>query len=431
MIAVDAGGWRSARGWSKAQVYTQGDFCGEIDRLACLLVWPRCCEGEPASGASWSVFLRQSPKLAEGFMSTFLPAARRSPSPRDEDNLPSLLPDFCSLPMALGLVLYGELLAILFTLVSVNALSEFWGQLGPLSVLVLAIVLGSATLLCLLRRPLRALDGRVAVALALVVVVAAALLMTSLAVWLLPWAGNGGLLPDDGPRGLLIRAGLTSAIVGAIMLRYLYLHSQWREQVEAVANARFQTLQARIRPHFLFNSMNTIASLTQTNPRLAEEVTEDLADLFRASLATDAISATLGQELELIRRYLNIESHRLGERMSVAWDLVDLPGDAPLPPLILQPLVENAVYHGIQPSPEPGRIDIVGRCRRGMVDLCIRNSLPDPELAVGMHRKGNHMAVENVVQRMDAMFHGSARVTHECDDREYLVRLVFPYPWRY
>jgi two-component system sensor histidine kinase AlgZ len=289
-----------------------------------------------------------------------------------------LLPDFCSLPMTLGLVLYGELFAIVLALASPSRLAEFWVRLGPLSLFVLVIALLSATLLCLLRRLLRLLDGRIAVAVALALVVGSALGVGYATLWLLPWAESGGLLPDDGTRGLLIRAGLISAIVGAMMLRYLYLHGQWRAQVEAVANARFQTLQARIRPHFLFNSMNTIASLTQTDPRLAEEVTLDLADLFRASLATDAVSTTLDAELELIRRYLHIESQRLGERMQVAWDLADLPGDAMVPPLILQPLVENAVYHGIQPSTEPGRIVIVGRYRRGIVNLSVRNTLPEP-----------------------------------------------------
>ncbi|MGB5835041.1 MAG: histidine kinase [Thiohalocapsa sp.] len=332
--------------------------------------------------------------------------------------------------MTLGLVLYGELLAILLTLASPSPLSSFWVRLGPLSLLVLVVALLSATLLCLLRRALRKLGGGLSVGVALALVVGSALGAAYAAAWMLPWAESGGLFPDDGARGLLIRAGLISAIVGAMMLRYLYLHDQWRAQVEAVANARFQTLQARIRPHFLFNSMNTIASLTQTDPRLAEEVTEDLADLFRASLTTEASSASLDQELELIRRYLNIEAQRLGDRMSVQWDLVDLPGEAQVPPLILQPLVENAVYHGIQPSTEPGRIQIVGRYRRGMVNLSIRNTLPNPRMMTANPHRGNRMALDNVTERMEAMFPGVARVTQSLVDGDYLVRLAFPYTRR-
>jgi two-component system sensor histidine kinase AlgZ len=290
-------------------------------------------------------------------------------------------------------------------------------------------VLLAGSLLCLLRTPLRRLPGMAAVAVALGLIVASAMLVAYLCTVLVPWAEGAGLFPDDGARGLLTRAGLISAIVGALMLRYLYLHQQWRAQVEAVANARFKTLQARIRPHFLFNSMNTIASLTQTDPRLAEEVVEDLADLFRASLATESDRTTLAEELELSRRYLNIEAQRLGERLRVFWDLQDLPGEAPMPPLILQPLVENAVYHGIQPSPEPGEIRIVGRYRRGAVNLSIRNTLPRSADETRRH-KGNKMALQNVSQRMEAMFPGEARVTHSLVDGDYVVRLVFPYPWR-
>ena len=167
------------------------------------------------------------------------------------------------------------------------------------------------------------------------------------------------------------------AIVAALLLRYLYLHYLWRRQVEAEAQARFEKLQARIRPHFLFNSINTIANLTHTDPGLAEELLQDLADLFRAALGKSGERATLEEELELSRRYLHIEKQRLGERMEILWDVEELPGDAALPPLILQPLVENAVYHGIQPARRPGVIRIGGRYRRGRVNLSVRNSLPE------------------------------------------------------
>jgi two-component system, LytTR family, sensor histidine kinase AlgZ len=275
---------------------------------------------------------------------------------------------------------------------------------------------------------LRRLPDLAAAPTALAVVVLSAVFVASACIKLLPWAEGAGLFPDDGARGLLIRTGLISAIVGALMLRYLYLQQQWRAQMEAVANARFKTLQARIRPHFLFNSMNTIASLTQTNPRLAEEVVEDLADLFRASLGSGD-RTSLGEELELCRRYLHIESQRLGERMHVSWDVDDLPTEAEVPPLILQPLVENAVYHGIQPATEPGDIQIVGRYRRGTVNLSIRNTLPQHASETRRH-KGNGMALENVSQRMEAMFPGAARVSRSLVDGDYVVRLAFPYPWR-
>lgn len=357
----------------------------------------------PARGTTWRVVATDTETVAGG-----------------------LLPNFCSLPLGLGVILYAELLAILLALASPNSLASIWGRLGPLSLLVLSIALTSAVLLCLLDQPMRRLPPLAAALLAWGLIVGIAVGTALITTELLPWGQDGGLFPADGTRGLMLRAGLIAAIVAALLLRYLYLHQQWRRQVEAVANARFQTLQARIRPHFLFNSMNTIASLTRSNPQLAEEVVEDLADLFRASLSTQ-LTTTLAEEISLARQYLNIEAQRLGpERMAVTWDVGDLPGEAPLPPLILQPLVENAVYHGIQPSAVAGRIHIVGRYRRGFVNLSIRNSLPATP-ATTVAGKGNQMALVNCAQRMEAMFPGQAVVTKSLIEGDFLVRLAFPY----
>jgi two-component system sensor histidine kinase AlgZ len=344
-----------------------------------------------------------------------------------------LLPDFCSLPMVLAVVVYGELLAILITLASPRPLASFWTRMGPLSVFVQLIGLFSAALLCWCRSLLERLDTRLSAFGALLLIIAATALIIWSAAVLVPGEMAQTLFPYDGLTGLMIRGLGIAAVVGALLLRYLYLHQQWRSQVEAMANAKLKALQARIRPHFLFNSMNTIANLTQSDPRLAEDIVMDLADLFRAALSTDSETTTLDQELELIRRYLNIERQRLGERLHISWDLQDIPGEARLPPLILQPLVENAVYHGIQPATCPGYIHIVGRYRHGQIHLGISNSLPDPaETGQPGHQghQGHHMALENISQRLEAMFPGVASVTHSARHGEYLVRLAFPFPWR-
>ena len=144
----------------------------------------------------------------------------------------------------------------------------------------------------------------------------------------------------------LVRTTTIGAIVGAIALRYMHLQLMWKRDLARQAQARVEALQARIRPHFLFNSMNTIASFTRTQPELAEQVVEDLSDLFRASLS-DSSSSNLGGELALARGYLRIEALRLGERLQVEWEVDELPPTVEIPPLTLQPLVENAVIHGI------------------------------------------------------------------------------------
>ena len=146
---------------------------------------------------------------------------------------------------------------------------------------------------------------------------------------------------------LLLENGVISVIVSAIVLRYFYVTAQWQRDVEASAEAQVQALQARIRPHFLFNSMNTIASLTRSDPATAEHAVEDLSELFRASLAHKTF-VPLSEELELVGSYLRIEGQRLGERLEVEWDLDADAADVEIPELSLQPLVENAVNHGIE-----------------------------------------------------------------------------------
>lgn len=357
------------------------------------------------------------------------------PTPRASDVLPAaspvtdrFLPDFCRIIMVLGVLLTAQLLAIALTLASPEPLASFWERLGPLSLFVQVIALTGSALLCLLRPALGRLDDRLAAFVAWGLILAVTALASWAAVRLVP-TGTERLFPPEGLAGLLARSLGLCAIVTALLMRYLYLHFLWRHQVEAEAQAHFQRLQARIRPHFLFNSINTIANLTQTAPRLAEELLQDLADLFRAALTKGGERMTLNDELELSRRYLHIEKQRLGERLEVRWDLEELPGSAVLPPLILQPLVENAVLHGIEPACRPGTIRIAGRYRRGQVNLSVRNSLPQDGES-DRRRSGNREAMGNVRQRLTAMYPGVARVIESRIDGDYQVRLVFPYPWR-
>jgi two-component system sensor histidine kinase AlgZ len=339
-----------------------------------------------------------------------------------------LLPDFCRIPLVFGVVLTAELLAIVLTLASARPLAGFWERLGILSLYIQLIALTGASLLCLLRPLLARLEDRAAAIVAWLLLLLVTATAALAAHQLLP-RGAQDALPSEGLLGLLIRSLGIGAVFGVLLLRYLYLHALWRRQVEAEAEAHFQKLQARIRPHFLFNSLNTIANLIHTNADLAEELLQDLADLFRAALGRSGETATLADELELSRRYLHIEGQRLGERLRLEWDVEDLPGKAVLPALILQPLLENAVYHGIQPARRPGRIRVSGRYRRGQVNLSIRNTLP-AQAERDRDRQGNRMAMENVRQRLTALYPGTGRVIEARVEGDYQVRLVFPYPVR-
>jgi two-component system sensor histidine kinase AlgZ len=330
----------------------------------------------------------------------------------------SFLPDFCSIRMVFAVVITAELLAIVLTVGTADSVDAFAIELSLRSLFIQWVALPGCALLCLCRRWLERLDNT------LVGLIAWCLLMlVTLMVSLL----GGALLEIDKGGFLLLQSLVISGIVSALVLRYLYIQYLWRQQVEAESKARFQALQSRIRPHFLFNSMNTIASLTRTDAALAEEVVYDLSDLFRASLSNAQRSSTLGDELALCRGYLRIEEQRLGARLQVVWDLKGLPEAAKLPPLILQPLLENAVYHGIEPAVQPGTIQISGRYRRKQVNISVRNT--GPESAGEGLRQGNRMALDNIRQRLQGFFAGEATLRVGAVDGEYQVRVAFPHPW--
>jgi len=196
--------------------------------------------------------------------------------------------------------------------------------------------------------------------------------------------------------------------------------------VELESRERIRALQARIRPHFLFNSMNTIAALTRSDPTRAEEAVEDLADLFRVTLSEARTQISLREELEVARIYQRIEQLRLGDRLRVRWQVGDLPPRAIVPSLLLQPLLENAIYHGIEPLPEGGTVEVSGRVGEdGRVEIEVVNPCAD-DVAAAVHRQGNRMALDNVRQRLALAFPGQATVDVDAGRREYRVRLRFP-----
>ena len=338
------------------------------------------------------------------------------------------LPNFCGIRPLFAVVLTAELLALILTLGSGSPTSRFWQVLSQTSLYVQWIAIISTGLLCLLRPQLNRLSNGWAGFCAWLLLMLVTAAVSELVSNTLGQTGQQRWLGPDNHLGLQLKSLGISAIVGLLLLHYLYLQYQHQRQELAESESRLQALQSRIHPHFLFNSMNTIASLTRSNPGLAEEITEDLADLFRVSLGDARRHTTLGDEIDLCRRYLNIEAQRLDERLQVTWELEpELPLNAAMPALILQPLLENAVYHGIEPSPEPGSIHISGCFRRHRINLGIRNTLPASE--GDSQRQSHQLAMENIRQRLEVMFHGQASLTESRVDGEYQVRLVFPHPW--
>lgn len=332
------------------------------------------------------------------------------------------LPNFCSIHLVFAVVVTAELLALVLALSNSNVGSDFSSNLSLYSLFIQWVALTWTGLVCMLRPRLCMLPNWVTGLLVWLLILLITLGVSELSIYLLELHKSVG---DH--LFFLLKQMAMSAIVSALVLRYLYLQFLWRQQVIAESQARLQSLQSRIRPHFLFNSMNTIASLTRSKPELAEESIHDLADLFRASLSDAKNLSTLGEELELSRGYLRIEAQRLGDRLTVQWDLAELPLDAKIPALMLQPLLENAIYHGIEPSPGQGRIEIVGRYRQHRVNICIRNSRP--HLTGEGHSEGNKMALENIRQRLQGCYQEQAGLTQSEVEGDYQVRLFFPHPW--
>ncbi|MEX0915337.1 MAG: histidine kinase, partial [Wenzhouxiangellaceae bacterium] len=238
----------------------------------------------------------------------------------------------------------------------------------------------------------------------------------------------GGLEAGRAEDEWLLRNLLISLIASLIFVRYLVLHRQWQVQVRAEAGARLEALQARIRPHFLFNTLNTIASLVRTRPDEAEQAVLDLADLLRTGLRTDA-EHTLAEELELVRGYLRIESQRLGERLRIDWQIDDsLPLDQTMPALLIQPLVENAVVHGIARLPDGGQLQIAaGSAGTGSWFVRVTNPWPgsdDDEMAGGAD--GNRMALGNIRQRLELAWGERARLQTGATDGQFTAEIRVP-----
>lgn len=332
------------------------------------------------------------------------------------------LPDFCTPPATFGVVLIAELVAICLTLARQPEWSQFFADLAKTSLLMLWMSLSSAAVLCLLRgriarRPI--MQASALTFLAVLITVAS----VSEAVYWLGRVYDSAWFPHDHALFLTRNLALGALITG-LMLRYFYVTHEWRRNVERHAATRIHALQARIRPHFLFNSMNTIADLTRSNPAAAEAAVEDLADLFRASLRDGRELVRLDQEIEIARVYQRMEQNRLGERLQVNWRTDDLPADARIPGLTLQPLLENAIYHGIEALSEPGAVDIEGLRKGDMLYISVRNPLPPEASRAGA---GNRIAVENIRERLELAFGPKARLSTAIDATHYQVSVALPY----
>ena len=321
------------------------------------------------------------------------------------------MPDFRNLGVAVRILLLGNLAGFAAALIQSRDTVQLAQHFTELAAVLEPLLLLSLVSLYALSKWLSRL--RYALGVAAVMLLEAAL--TALVL-------NASSVPGDAITPVdLARAGILCALATAFVLAYFF----WRRRAysPALTHARLQALQARIRPHFLFNSLNAVLSLIRSDPKRAEAALEDLAELFRALMQDNRRLTTLADELALCRQYLNLEQLRLGERLHVDWDVQAMPGDALVPQLLLQPLVENAIYHGIEPGAGPGTVLIRISRDKDQVRLLLAN----PYYPEHQHRAGNHMALANIRERLALHFDLEASLTTEVAGDKFEIRMVLPF----
>lgn len=329
------------------------------------------------------------------------------------------LPDLCRLPRIAAALAVAEIVVVLMAITphpeGLWSLKEFIGTSG--FALWLALVV--AMLLC----KSRGLINRLPMALGVLCSISLPMALAAFGAWLVKQIdlglGYGFLMPEVNTMRFISSIALMTGLITAIALRYFYVREQWQAQVNAHAKAQVDALQARIRPHFLFNSMNSIASLIRRDPVTAERAVEDLADLFRAALGAGNSESTLGEEIILAERYLGIEALRLGDRLRTSWDIApDVDRSMRMPRLILQPLLENAVIHGISRLPEGGEILIQIRQAPKQLLFVIENPAPAPRES----DNSNGHAQDSIAQRLRYQFGAKAQLHTSFKDGRYVCQ---------
>jgi len=320
------------------------------------------------------------------------------------------LPDFRNLGILLRILLAGNLFAFASAIVKSADAKAYWAHIVEIGALVEPLLILSLLVLAALNHGLRRLPYWAG---------AAAVLLIELALTGALYAMGYTLLVSE-PAPLWRYWVLVSLATLALLV---YFDLRGRALSPALTEARLQALQARIRPHFMFNSINAVLSLIRQDPRRAEAALEDMADLFRVLMADNRELAPLAREVEICRQYLDLEQLRLGERLKVEWRTERMPRDALVPPLVLQPLIENAVYHGVEPRREPGVVSIEIAAEGEHLHAVLRN----PYNAAGDRHAGNRMAVANIRERLQLHFDAEASLQTGIVGETYEVRIVMPY----
>ncbi len=333
------------------------------------------------------------------------------------------LPNLCASRSLLHLTLAAFALAFVFALVSADQFKTFFINLSLTTLFIIWTAVMSALITCMLSRFLKRYTALYASLIVIAIVIVFTLMASILGI-----AGRSYTSPEQiqyWDTLFVLKNIFLAAVITSIGLRYFYMQHQWKQHIQTDSDAKYTALQSRMRPHFLFNSLNSIAQLITTDADKAEESLLDLADIFRSTLDTrDRV--TLNEELDVTTRYLRIEGLRLGKRLSVVWDMDrnSLPFNMSIPPLLLQPLIENAIYHGIQPRKDGGALGISLYDAGDYLDISVSN--PTPPEGTTSHSKGNHIAQENLKKRLKLAYGDKAKLSITKTEHQYRVAFRIP-----
>ncbi|MEE9326847.1 MAG: histidine kinase [Cocleimonas sp.] len=335
------------------------------------------------------------------------------------------LPELCTPQAVLRVMAGAEVLAIILALTSASQTYQgSFIRLGLTSLFVQWVALSSTLAICILSNKINKLDVLKVTSVVCGIVALFTISASVLAIMADSYQKVGTIFYWDTP--FVFRNVFITLVITLLALHYFYVHSQRAELLKADSGAQYDALQSRMRPHFLFNSLNTIAQLIHVDKDKAEDALLDLADIFRSTLDTrNRIS--LGEELDVTLRYLRMEGLRLGKRrLNIVWDMdrQTLPFNMEIPPLLLQPLVENAIYHGIQPCKDGGTLGISLYDAGERLDVVVTN--PVPPAGTTSHSKGNHIAQENLRNRLRLAYGDRANLKITKSDHQYRVSFSIP-----
>lgn len=343
----------------------------------------------------------------------------------EQNSEPSQLPDFGSFGVALRIILLAEMVAVITTIARNPTFNQqAWQDLNLLSAFALTLSFITIVALKIASPLLNKMSVMMGGSAVFLILLCATVLGTEAMIFTLY---DIGLISDRWPdwhKPLLIRSLIITGLISVPGLRYLILTHRSQVDAKTQQEAKMQALQSRIRPHFLFNSLNSVASLTRSEPEKAEAVLHDLADLFRVLLADARKLVPISAEREISRQYLEVEKIRLGDRLTIKWNVSNIPRAAQIPALTLQPLLENAVYHGIETRFGGGTVKIDMWAENEMLNIMISNPLPDVPSKTGS--KGNQIAQDNIRQRLLTQYGISATMQSFEEGGQYHVKIKMP-----